>query len=234
MRPSPDEHAVAGDCPLHAQTGPRSRIRGWRSRRLIVASVVVALVFAMVTTVGVTSAPAGADTVIDGCTIVANPTPTAYTNCPGADLSGANLSGIDLSYADLSGANLTGANLTASNLTSGNLSNASLVTCSWSASEGFFCTIANFNGATLIDANLSGASTSSCIALANVSDCDGAAMSEADFNGANLTGDDLSWADLSEANLPTLRSQAPCSASAHLSHTSTTWSAVRPILTRPF
>ena len=47
--------------------------------------------------------PASADTVIDGCTIVSNPTATNFTNCPGVDLTGSDLSGVDLSYADLAG-----------------------------------------------------------------------------------------------------------------------------------
>ena len=51
------------------------------------------------------SAPASADTVIGTCTIVSNPTPTTFTNCPGANLTGpVNLTGFDLSYANLSGA----------------------------------------------------------------------------------------------------------------------------------
>lgn len=56
--------------------------------------------------------PAGEDQVVNGCTIVANPTPKNHTECPGADLSGTELSGADLSYADLSTANLSGATLT--------------------------------------------------------------------------------------------------------------------------
>ena len=47
--------------------------------------------------------PASADTVIDGCTIVSNPTAANFTNCPGVDLTGSDLSGVDLSYADLAG-----------------------------------------------------------------------------------------------------------------------------------
>jgi uncharacterized protein YjbI with pentapeptide repeats len=50
------------------------------------------------------SNPASADTVIGGCTIVSNPTPTDFTDCPGTNFSTANLSGVDLSYADLSNA----------------------------------------------------------------------------------------------------------------------------------
>jgi uncharacterized protein YjbI with pentapeptide repeats len=76
--------------------------------------------------------PASADTVLDGCTIVSNPTATNFTNCPGVDLAGSDLSAVDLRYADLartrfadcnflSGscdyANLDGANLTNANLT---------------------------------------------------------------------------------------------------------------------
>jgi hypothetical protein len=49
--------------------------------------------------VGVTAGAAYAET-IDGCTIVAHPTPTAFTDCPGDDVSGADLSGVNLKYAD--------------------------------------------------------------------------------------------------------------------------------------
>jgi len=68
---------------------------------------VLTLALAPMAVVGATSSAAYADT-IDGCTIVAHPTPTNFTNCPGDDLSGANLSGVNLNYADLSGADLTG------------------------------------------------------------------------------------------------------------------------------
>ncbi|WP_043826347.1 pentapeptide repeat-containing protein [Rhodococcus opacus] len=71
---------------------------------------------------------AGADvlTEINGCRIVANPTPEDRTTCPGADLSFANLAGVNLSFADLSGANMKRANLTGTNFAAANLSYADL------------------------------------------------------------------------------------------------------------
>ena len=50
-----------------------------------------------------TATPAFADTVVDGCTIVSNPTSTNFTDCPGADLAGVDLSSYDLSFADFAG-----------------------------------------------------------------------------------------------------------------------------------
>lgn len=90
--------------------------------------------------------PAMASKVIGGCAIVASPTPTNYTDCPGADLTRANLSKANLSYANLSGANLTLANLNGANLTSADLSGANL-------------SGANLNKAHLAGTNLSGATT---------------------------------------------------------------------------
>jgi uncharacterized protein YjbI with pentapeptide repeats len=60
-------------------------------------------------TLVVASPSAGADVVINGCTIVASPTSTTHTVCPGVDLSGVDLSHLDLDYADLDHANLQGA-----------------------------------------------------------------------------------------------------------------------------
>ncbi len=48
----------------------------------------------------VTATPAFAQTVIDGCTIVSNPTPTNFTNCSLMNLSDANFGGLNLSYAN--------------------------------------------------------------------------------------------------------------------------------------
>ena len=50
-----------------------------------------------------TTTTASADTVIDGCTIVSNPTPTDFTDCPNMNFSGLNFSGFNLSYANLAG-----------------------------------------------------------------------------------------------------------------------------------
>jgi uncharacterized protein YjbI with pentapeptide repeats len=88
----------------------------------VVATAVVMASAALV----VASVPAGADTVIGGCTIVSNPTTTTHTVCPSADLHGADLGNLDLSYADLDHADLTGANLDQTNLTSADVEYADL------------------------------------------------------------------------------------------------------------
>jgi uncharacterized protein YjbI with pentapeptide repeats len=61
---------------------------------------------AVITEVGVASSTAFADTVIDGCTVVSNPTPTDNTDCVDMNLSGASLTNLDLSYADFEGSTL--------------------------------------------------------------------------------------------------------------------------------
>ena len=50
--------------------------------------LVIAVAFVTPVLATATATPASADTVVNGCTIVANPTPTNFTNCPGADLQG--------------------------------------------------------------------------------------------------------------------------------------------------
>ena len=83
-----------------------------RLLRVSGSALVVAVAFVTPVLATASATPASADTVINGCTIVSNPTPTNFTNCPGADLSGADLSGANLSFANLSSANLSDANLT--------------------------------------------------------------------------------------------------------------------------
>ena len=83
-----------------------------RLLRVSGSALVVAVAFVTPVLATASATPASADTVINGCTIVSNPTPTNFTNCPGADLSGADLSGANLSFANLSSANLADANLT--------------------------------------------------------------------------------------------------------------------------
>ncbi len=127
---------------------------------------------------------------IYGCTIVAHPNATRFTNCPGSDLDGANLSGVNLSYADLSGTNLEGVNLTSANLRHADLPKASLATCYWQLNEpppeSPTCPVANFTGAALIDANLAEASASQCqeagppYEATEVVGCAGAVMSGAE------------------------------------------------------
>jgi uncharacterized protein YjbI with pentapeptide repeats len=67
-----------------------------------------------------------ADRVVNGCTIVENPTPDHFTICPFADLAGAQLNGVNLSDAHLGQANFTGAHLSGANFTRANLNGARL------------------------------------------------------------------------------------------------------------
>jgi uncharacterized protein YjbI with pentapeptide repeats len=142
-------------------------------------------------TVGLTLAipgtVAGADTVVGGCTIVSSPTPSHFTNCPGADLSGAGtqLSGIDLSFANLAGATFvrcpfpspcTSADLTGTNLTDAHLADAVFFTV------GHF---AQIDETPMPNANLTGA------------DLFHAAMSLVNLDGATLVNTNLTDADMS-------------------------------------
>jgi uncharacterized protein YjbI with pentapeptide repeats len=157
--------------------------RSWRAsprsarRRFSVACTLVLVVFVGLTTVDAPSA--FADSTINGCTIVAQPTAAHFTNCPGADLSGANLSGVDLSFANLSGANLVGADLTSAVLRRANLSSASLATCVLQPDFSVRCNAADLGNANLTRASLAGAA----------------------LFGANLTSTQLRGANLSNARL---------------------------------
>jgi Pentapeptide repeats (8 copies) len=107
---------------------------------LVVAVALITPVF--VTTV---STLASADMVVDGCTIVLDPTATNFTNCPGANLSTANLNGDDLSYANLAG--------------------ATLVSCTISVASAVECTSATLSRTNLTSADLSGVSFAVCFQL---------------------------------------------------------------------
>ena len=177
-----------------------SRVRR-RSHRLLGAAIVAMTLTA--TTGGVTlagAAPASADTVINGCTIVSNPTSMTFTNCPGANLAGADLSGVDLSFANLAGAQFVDctqpfltcdpAKLTGANLTDANLSHASL----FSFIQGPFPASFGIGAANLSSANLAGA------------DLSGADMTDVDATGATMTAINatatlLGLANLTDANL---------------------------------
>jgi uncharacterized protein YjbI with pentapeptide repeats len=126
--------------------------------------------------------------VIDGCTIVSNPTPTHFTNCPGQDLAGGNLSGLDLSYANFGGARFA------------------------DCSQGSVGSLPTCVAATLSDANLTDAILTNIVpAYAFLTHCNippgpCSASGSASFNSANLSGATLSNAeygsvDFSNANL---------------------------------
>lgn len=73
--------------------------------RVTATAIAIAIAIALVAPVlaTATATPAAADTVIDGCTIVSNPTPTDFTDCPSMNFSGLDFSGFNLSYANLAG-----------------------------------------------------------------------------------------------------------------------------------
>ncbi|MDQ1457883.1 MAG: hypothetical protein QOH28_3503 [Actinomycetota bacterium] len=182
----------------------------WRCRFSVACTLVV---FVALTTVDASSALA--DSTVNGCTIVARPTPTHFTNCPGADLSGANLSGVDLSFSNLLGANLVGADLTFAVLRRANLSNASLATCVPQPDFSVRCnaadlshanlTLASLAGAALFGANLTFAemrganlsysSLASCFFTVNGPTCARARFDSADLTYARLTGAVMSSCD---------------------------------------
>jgi hypothetical protein len=175
-------------------------------RLVRIAGTVLAVALGLVTPVLATSAavPASADTVVDGCTIVSNPTATNFTNCPGADLAGSDLSGVDLSFADLAGAQFVDCNfftltcdvadLSGANLTDANLANASFFdfTTQPPPSHGIASGAANLDGAVLSGANLSGAD----LETPNLTDAD---LTDANLTGANVTGADLTGSTLTGA-----------------------------------
>jgi uncharacterized protein YjbI with pentapeptide repeats len=134
--------------------------------------------------------PASADTIVDGCTIVSNPTPTNFTDCPGTNLAGAALAGVDLDYANLANANL---------------SNATITQCTdFSGVPPWDCSSAFFTDTRLTGANLSGVSTLACgnsAIDATGPPCIGSNFSGDDLSGANLTNADLTGGDFSSANL---------------------------------
>ena len=157
---------------------------------------VLAAAAALALPVVVTSTPASADTVVDGCTIVSNPTPTHFTDCPGAALEGASLSGLNLSYANLAGSGFvscdsgpppscSGADLTDTDLMDANLTGVGVYAeviehnPILQAASG----AADFSGANLSGANMGGTNFG------------GANFSDVNFTGSNLTGAAMSFVD---------------------------------------
>jgi uncharacterized protein YjbI with pentapeptide repeats len=195
-------------------------------RLLRVSSTVLAIAVAFVMPVLATSAPAAADTVVNGCTIVANPTATNFTNCPGADLSGTDLSGDDLTFANLAGANLSNsslvgcflvsisqgecqrANLSDANLSGANLSGDLLVDCAvLPPFRVLACGAVEMPGANLSDANLS--NSNSLVTNFLASECPSFGC-QIDFNDAILTGANLTGTPL----MPFLRDSVTATSSA--------------------
>ena len=183
------------------------------------AGTVLAVALGLVTPVLATAAPApaSADTVVDGCTIVSNPTPFHSTDCPDADFAGADLAGVDLAYANLAGATFvscyvegmanqcSAADLTDADLTDADLGGADFFTVGQLlTSVGVDASGANFSRADLYqadadthvdfsDANFSGA---------NLTDQTlGDTFIDANFTGANLTGATMGYS-FDSYNLP--------------------------------
>ena len=158
----------------------------WR----VLAAVAVALAALTISAAaGVRLAtPAGADVVVDGCTIVSSPTPADHTDCRGVDLSNASLSGLDLSFADFAG--------------------AVFVDCGPGNPPGTYrCQVSDLSGADLRNADLAGATSTFCQAVPEPSkvcatvdlagaDLAGADLSDLQLPAAQLQGDDLTGADL--------------------------------------
>jgi uncharacterized protein YjbI with pentapeptide repeats len=127
-----------------------------------------------------TATPASAQTVIDGCTIVSNPTPTNFTNCPAMNLFDTGFNGLNLSYA--------------------NFADSDFAYCN--PNPPISCSATDFSGANLTDANLESIGTA---AEYYATDPPAGADAEASFDGANLSGANLSYnylaAGFGDANL---------------------------------
>jgi uncharacterized protein YjbI with pentapeptide repeats len=154
--------------------------------RLTVALVTVLATSAIFVAAGLpVGVQAGAATVVNGCTIVSDPTPTSYTKCPGADLSGQSLQDLNLSYADLKGANL---------------SSATMALCEFVGPPAIYtCDSTDLTSAKLSHANFGDAEVSSCVTFSETPTLQAVECTGADFSDAVLTEADFSDTDLSSA-----------------------------------
>jgi uncharacterized protein YjbI with pentapeptide repeats len=162
--------------------------------RVTAMAMVMAAALVIPLTLVATSDPAGADTVIDGCTVVSNPTATNFSNCPNANFSGANLLGVNLDYANLTGSNFSGAQL------------AECVFVPPPTPGIFSCSNTTFEHAALAHATLSGATATSCASARSTptltsTGCTGVDLANADLESANVSNANLSAASLSSADL---------------------------------
>jgi uncharacterized protein YjbI with pentapeptide repeats len=173
-------------------------------RFLRVGGTVLAVALGLVTPVlaTATASPAAADTVVDGCTVVSNPTTSHFTDCSGKDLSAANFDNLNLNYANFSDADFVDCN-----------SSNFVITCTAAAFAGTTLTQANLTGATLTNAltESPGARegdaevdfTNDNLARVDLASTDAgpAKFSNATLAGSNLTNANLSGANLTNANL---------------------------------
>ena len=199
----------------------RSQI-GQRKHRLIRRRPVLVVAVATITMVvlGLIDSISGpslafADTIVGGCTIVSNPTPTHFTNCPGFDFSSSDLSGLDLSYANLSGSifakapfTLAAANLRNADLHDANVSGSVFTSSFLGTPTIYVVATADLTGATLTGLNANGAQMQQ-MNFSNV-DLTNASFSHTDFSdlnvgstfgGATLVGTNFSDANLGSADL---------------------------------
>ena len=175
-------------------------------RLLRVSGSALVIAVAFVTPVWATASAtlASADTVIDGCTVVSNPTPTHFTNCAGSGLAGADFSGLNLSYANFVGSTFAGcsdpgepsascsaADVSDANLTQADLSGVTLVAESGVLQDGMLKDISTagteFDGANLSGANLTNDVFVDDFIFGSVS----VTATGANLTGANFTGSTL-------------------------------------------
>ena len=156
-------------------------------RLLRVTGTVLVIAVAFVAPVLATSAPASADTVLDGCTIVSNPTSTDFTNCPNTNFAGADLLGVNLDYANLAGSSFA---------------STTLAQCIFAPpTTPLTCSNATFENATLSQATFTGATTTNCVSYNSTPTIISTECAGMDLTGANLQSADLSGTDLTAANL---------------------------------
>ncbi len=193
-----------------------------RLLRVSSSSLVIAVALVTPVLATTTATPASADTVIDGCTIVSNPTSTNFTDCPGADLSGVNLSSANLSYANLSNANLSDTDLTGATffsvssgvLTSGTDFAGAIMTGADLRGAALAFNV-NFTNADLSNADLAAASIGTCFVAQGTPTLEGVACFNPTLTGATLAGanldsariDNLSGLNLAGADLTSVRGQ---------------------------
>jgi uncharacterized protein YjbI with pentapeptide repeats len=134
---------------------------------------------------------ASADTVIDGCDIVANPTSTSFTDCENMNLTNANFSGLALTHAHFEGSDLTGANLTGANLGAAVLTGASLVGADLDGASAVSVALGDADLANATISNVDMADAVFSDATLTDADLEGDTLVAADFSGANLTGANL-------------------------------------------
>lgn len=144
---------------------------------------------------------ATADDVINGCTIVEDPTAEVHTVCRNTDLKGIDLSVRQMQYADFAGSDLSNADLSFSDYAYTNFSGTKLVGTNFAGTTPL---LANFNDADLSGADLTGTfwvqTTAQRIKLVNA-DLTDARLLFNDFTDADLTEAELTRADFGQSTI---------------------------------